>query len=258
MQEIEVEMVAGRFWKWPQPVLALILLAVSWAGFYPSHNGMSLAAGNSYKEDFEKEKIGGEPKAFASLVGDWYVTDDKGAKVYSVDGRKWSKGKVASGVADKSRAIYGDRYAEFLDRVQAFAYFPITIYKPVENFKNGEISFRFKGMAGRIDQCAGIAFNIKPNGDYLIFRANCLENNIVLWKYVQGKRSPVKWAYRITTPPGQWFTLTMAVHGKRILGSLNGKQVFDFENPDPIDGKVGLWSKADSVVYFDDFTVKKE
>ncbi len=236
----------------------LVLLAVSWSGLLTPHKIQCLAAGGVIKEDFEKEKVGAEPKSFASLVGDWYVTEDKGAKVYSVDGRKWSKGKVASGVADKSRAIYGDRYAEFLDRVQAFAYFPLTIYKPVDNFKNGEISFRFKGMAGRIDQCAGIAFNIKPNGDYLIFRANCLENNIVLWKYVQGKRSPVKWAYRIITPPGQWFTLTMNVHGKKILGSLNGKQVFDFDNPDPIDGKIGLWSKADSVVYFDDFTVKKE
>ena len=236
----------------------LILLAVSTAGLLLPEKSSCLAAGNSFKEDFEKDKVGSEPKSFASLVGDWYVTDDKGAKVYSVDGRKWSKGKVASGVADKSRAIYGDRYAEFLDRVQAFAYYPLSIYKPVDNFKSGEISFRFKGVAGRIDQCAGIAFNIKPNGDYLILRANCLENNVVLWKYVQGKRSPVKWAYRIITPPGQWFTLTMNVRGKKILGSLNGKQVFEFDNPDAIDGKVGLWSKADSVVYFDDFSVKKE
>ena len=231
----------------------LTLLTVSWLGA-----SSCLAADLSFKEDFQNEKIGQEPKNFASMVGDWYVSGDKENKVYAVDGRKWSKGKVASGVADKSRAIYGNRYAEFLDRVQAFAYYPLTIYKPVENFKNGEISFRFKGMAGRIDQCAGIAFNVKPNGDYLIFRANCMENNIVLWKYVQGKRSPVKWVYKIITPPGQWFTLSMSVSGKKILGSLNGKQVFDFENPEPIDGKIGLWSKSDSVVYFDDFSVKKQ
>lgn len=218
----------------------------------------SAVAAKVLKEDFEAEKIGMEPKNFASLVGDWYVSADKGNKVYSVDGRKWSKGKVSTGVADKSRAIYGDRYAEFLDRVQAYAYYPLTVYKPVDNFKNGEISFRFKGVAGRIDQCAGIAFNIKPNGDYLIFRANCLENNIVLWKYERGKRTPVKWVYKIITPPGQWFSLSMTVHGKKIEGRLDDKQVFDFEYTEPIDGKVGLWSKADSVVYFDDYTVKRE
>lgn len=235
----------------------LILSVVSILVFLLSSSACS-AAGATFKEDFEKEKPGKEPKSFASLVGDWYVSEDKGNKIYSVDGRKWSKGKVASGVADKSRAIYGDRYAEFLDRVQAFAYFPLTVYKPVDNFKNGEISFRFKGVSGRIDQCAGIAFNIKPNGDYLIFRANCLENNIVLWKYERGKRSPIKWVYKMVTPPGHWLTLTMRVQGKKISGDFNGQHVFDFEYTEPIDGKVGLWSKSDSVVYFDDFSVKKE
>jgi hypothetical protein len=215
-------------------------------------------ASKVYKDDFEKDKVGQEPKAFAAMVGDWYVSDDKGNKVYCVDGRKWSKGKVSVGIADKSRALYGSRYAEFLDRVQTFAYFPLTVCKTVDNFKGGEISFRFKGVAGRIDQCAGIAFNLKPNGDYLILRANCLENNIVLWKYVQGKRSPVKWVYKINTPPGQWFALSMSVRGKKIQATLNGNLVFDFEHNEPIDGRIGLWSKADSLVYFDDFSVKPE
>jgi len=246
----------GKVHLWV-PGLALLMVSSLVLGCLPA-TCAAPAAGASFKEDFDKEKLGQEPKNFASLVGDWYVSEDHGNKVYSVDGRKWSKGKVAAGVADKSRAIYGNRYAEFLDRVQAFAYYPITVYKPVDNFKNGEISFRFKGVAGRIDQCAGVAFNIKPNGDYLIFRANCLENNIVLWKYVQGKRSPVKWVYKIQTPPGQWFSLSMHVSGKKITGSLNGHPVFEFEYTEPIDGKVGLWSKADSVMYFDDFSVKKE
>lgn len=235
-----------------------LFLAVSLLGSVPKGCIEALAAPSSFFEDFQNDKVGQDPNNFASLVGDWYVSDEKGNKLYAVDGRKWSKGKVASGVADKSRAIYGNRYAEFLDRVQAFAYYPLSIYKPVDNFKNGEISFRFKGVTGRIDQCAGIAFNVKPNGDYLIFRANCLENNIVLWKYERGKRTPIKWVYKIVTPPGHWMTLAMAVRDKRILGRLNGVNVFDFEYTEPIEGKVGLWSKADSVVYFDDFTVKKQ
>lgn len=231
---------------------ALVFFLVSLPGF------AAAPAVKVYKDDFEKDKPGQEPKAFASMVGDWYVSDDKGNKVYCVDGRKWSKGKVSVGIADKSRALYGARYAEFLDRVQTFAYFPLTVCKTVDNFKGGEISFRFKGVAGRIDQCAGIAFNLKPNGDYLILRANCLENNIVLWKYVQGKRSPVKWVYKINTPPGQWFALSMTVRGKKIQATMNGNLVFDYDHNEPIDGRIGLWSKADSLVYFDDFSVKAE
>lgn len=240
----------------------MTLAVVSWAWISPLTVSAAPAAGApanaSVKENFDKDKVAQEPKSFAALVGDWYVTEDKGNKVFSVDGRKWSKGKVASGVADKARAIYGNRYAEFLDRVQSFAYFPLAVYKPVDNFKNGTISMRFKGVSGRIDQCAGFAFNLKPNGDYLIFRANCLENNIVLWKYVQGKRSPLKWVYKMPTSPGQWHSLSMTVKGKKILGSLNGMQVFDFDYTEPIDGKVGLWSKADSLMYFDDYVVQKE
>ena len=52
---------------------------------------------------------------------------------------------------------------------------------------------RFEGISGRIDQGAGILFNLKPNGDYLTIRANPLENNLVLWKFEKGKRSSVKW-----------------------------------------------------------------
>ena len=56
--------------------------------------------------------------------------------------------------ADKARALYGDRYAEFLDRVQAYAYFPYTVARDVTDFRNGEISVRFEGISGRIDQGA--------------------------------------------------------------------------------------------------------
>src|SRR5258708_1703201 len=91
-------------------------------------------------------------------------------------------------VGAQPRALYGERYAEFLDRVQAYAYYPYTVAKDIENFRGGEIAVRFEGLSGRIDQGAGILFNLKPNGDYLTLRANCLENNLVLWKFEKGKR----------------------------------------------------------------------
>lgn len=248
-------LVAGYSKKVSGSLCLSAAVLVAWCS-HPAIAGSQ--AGRLRVETFQQDTPAQEAKSFAALVGDWYVSDDKGNKVFCVDGRKWSKGKVSVGVADKSRALYGSRYAEFLDRVQTFAYFPLAVYKGVDNFKNGQICFRFKGVAGRIDQCAGIAFNIKPTGDYLILRANCLENNIVLWKYGQGKRNPVKWVQKIVTPPGQWFAFSMTVRGKKISATLNGQPVFDFENSEPIDGKIGLWSKADSVMYFDDFSATVE
>src|SRR5436189_5846546 len=131
------------------------------------------------KVDFSNETVGAEPKAFLSVVGVWRVEQEGAKKVLAVDGRQWKEGQSSAGVADKARALYGDRYAEFLDRVQAYAYFPYAVAKDVSDFRHGEISVRFEGISGRIDQGAGILFNLKPTGDYLTVRANPLENTLV-------------------------------------------------------------------------------
>jgi hypothetical protein len=116
-----------------------------------------------------------------SVVGVWRIEADGNNKVLVVDGRQWKEGQTSAGIADKARALYGDRYAEFLDRVQAYAYFPYAVAKEISDFRNGELAVRFEGISGRIDQGAGILFNLKQNGDYLTIRANPLENNLVLW-----------------------------------------------------------------------------
>jgi hypothetical protein len=134
-------------------------------------------ASQPLKVDFSDETVGAEPKSFVSVVGVWRIENDGNNKVLVVDGRQWKEGQTSAGIADKARALYGDRYAEFLDRVQAYAYFPYVVVKDVTDFRDGEISVRFEGISGRIDQGAGILFNLKPNGDYLTVRANPLEKN---------------------------------------------------------------------------------
>src|SRR5262249_5979466 len=113
-----------------------------------------LAAGaeQALKLDFSEDTVGAEPKSFLGVVGVWRVEADGNNKVLVVDGRQWKEGQTAAGIADKARALYGDRYAEFLDRVQAYAYFPYIVAKDVGDFRNGEISVRFEGISGRIDQ----------------------------------------------------------------------------------------------------------
>jgi len=114
---------------------------------------------------------------------------------------------------------------------------------------------RFEGLSGRIDQGAGILFNLKPNGDYLTIRANCLENNLVLWKFEKGKRSSVTWIRNTPTATRQWHDLKVRIAGNKVAGYLDGKLYLEHVLPQPVSGRVGLWSKADSHVYFDDFTV---
>jgi hypothetical protein len=213
------------------------------------------AAAQTTKLEFSQEVIGAEPKSLLPVVGVWRIEREGEKKILAVDGRKWKEGQSSAGIADKARALYGDRYAEFLDRVQAYAYYPYVVAKDVQDFQNGEISIRFKGISGRIDQGAGILFNLKTNGDYLTIRANCLENNVVLWKFEKGRHSSVKWIRDTPTPSGQWHNLKVRIAGNKVEGYLNGKLYLEHTLTDPVTGRVGLWSKADSHVYFDEFAL---
>ena len=214
-----------------------------------------VAAQQPLKIEFSNDTVGAEPKSFVSVVGIWRIENEGENKVLAVDGRQWKEGQTAAGIADKARALYGERYAEFLDRVQAYAYYPYTVAQDVQDFRNGDITVRFEGISGRIDQGAGILFNLKPNGDYLTVRANCLENNLVLWKFEKGKRSSVKWVRDTPTPSHQWHELKVHIEGAKVEGYLDGKRYLEHTLPEPVSGRIGLWSKADSHVYFDNFTV---
>jgi hypothetical protein len=208
------------------------------------------------KVDLSAEKEGSEPSRFLSVVGDWTIASDAGKKVLLVDGRQWKKGQPAGGLADKARAIYGSRHEEFIDNVKAFAYFPYAVAKGVDDFKNGEISVRFQLLGGALDQCAGILFNLKPNGDYLAVRFNGKEDNLVLWTFDKGKRSFVKKGTKdVRIPLKEWHTVKIAVHGTQLEGWLDDEHLLDYTLAAPVSGKAGVWSKTDSIAEFADYTV---
>ncbi len=213
--------------------------------------GASSATGLS----FSGETAGAQPASLTPVVGHWLVGADGDNAVLMVDGRAWSRGQPAAGVADRARALYGERYAEFLDNVKAYAYYPYAVIDDAQDFREGVITLRFKGVAGRIDQAAGILFDLKPNGDYYTVRANPLEDNLVLWQFKRGKRDAVKWVKNTPTTSGQWHELKVEVRGRTVKSWLDGKPYLTHDLPQPVSGRIGLWSKADSVVYFDDIQV---
>ena len=232
------------------------IIAVSWLASIMLAAAMATPmAQQNLKIDFADETVGAEPKVLVPVVGIWRIESDAGKKVLAVDGRQWKEGQSSAGLADKARALYGERYAEFLDRVQAFAYFPYVVAKDVQDFRGGELSVRFEGISGRIDQGAGLLFNLKPNGDYLTVRANPLENNLVLWKFEKGRRSSVQWIRNTPTASHEWHDLRLQIAGTKLQAFLDGKPYLDYTLPEPVSGRVGLWSKADSYVYFSDFVV---
>jgi hypothetical protein len=208
--------------------------------------------------DLSNERAGRESTKFVAVVGNWSIVEDGGKKVLGVDGRSWLRGQPAGGLAERARAIYGSRNEEFIDNVKAWAYFPYAVAKDVDDFRDGEISIWFKVVAGQLDQCAGILFNLKPNGDYLTVRFNGMEDNVVLWTFNKGVRKFVKrGSDNVPLQKYTWHNLQVSVHGTNLQAALDGKHLLDYTLTEPVSGKVGLWSKTDSVIYFNDLTVTK-
>ncbi len=230
-------------------VLAIMLFAVM---------QVSVFAQDISKVDFSNEVAGAPAKSFSSFVGAWYINKDGDNVVYAVDGRKWAQGTMSQGIADKAKALYGQRYAEFLDSLKSYNYFPLSIYQGITDFENGSIEVSFKAVSGRIDQAAGIAFNIKQNGDYLVIRANPLENNMVMFKMERGSRSVVQWIRNIPISSGKWYALKVVIKDNKVEGYLNDKRYITYEQKEKLEGKIGLWSKSDSYVFFDNFIARTD
>lgn len=214
------------------------------------------AVGATTKVSFSGETPGREPKSFAPMVGSWIMQKDAGQNVLFIDGRVWKRGQPAGGLADKARELYGARNEEFIESIKAFAYYPIAVYKGLDDFENGEISVRFQMLGGTLDRCAGILFNVKPNGDYLTVRYNGTEDNTVLWTFNNGVRKFVNRAPTLTPLElGTWHTLKISVHGTLLKSWLDDKPMHDYTLSAPVSGKIGVWSKTDSMIEFADFTV---
>ena len=204
---------------------------------------------------FEQESTGQPSPTFEPVIGDWYVADLAGARGLMVDGSRWHQGTPSANLADQARRLYGEHYAEFLDGVKAFAYFPLAIYQGACPSGDLALSVRFYPQAGRIDQAAGLAWSIAPDGSYLGARANALEDNLLFFRVTRGKRTIIDTVRGVQTESRRWHTLRVTLHGRSLSVVLDDKERLKRDVEAPPEGRCGLWSKADSQVLFDDFTV---
>ncbi len=195
-----------------------------------------------------------ESSDFKSLIGVWKIEKDGSSQVYAVDGSKWIQGEFSSHALDHATFLYGEKGSDFLKNIAVYKAFPLSIYRDVRNFTNGTLSVSFKAISGKEDQAAGIAFNIRENGEYLAVRANALENNLILFSFMNGQRSHVMDVDNVPTAPQQWHTLKVVIKGNKIEGYVGDKKYLDYSLKENVSGRIGLWSKSDSHVLFKSFT----
>jgi hypothetical protein len=132
--------------------------------------------------------------------------------------------------------------------------FPLAIYRPL-SITNARVSVRFKPVAGRVDQAGGIAVRLADPDDYYVARANALEDNVRFYRVVKGKRRQLAGTNQKVTS-GEWHTLTLAAEGDRFTVGFDGKELFTAKDETFADsGKIALWTKADSVTYFDQLRI---
>jgi len=205
--------------------------------------------------NFDGDTVGGPAKGMEAVIGDWSVAEREGARGLMVDGSHWRNGTPSINIVDQAKRLYGERYAEFLDGVRAFAFFPLVVAEQEPPAGDVRMSIRFYPIAGQIDQGAGIAFGIQPDGTYSGVRANALENNILWFKVVRGKRTLIDTIRNTPTASRTWHTLAVTLRGLEMNVELDGASKFHKTLDAPPHGRVGLWSKADSQVLFDDFRV---
>lgn len=129
-----------------------------------------------------------------------------------------------------------------------------VIVAPLAPFADMDVSVRFKPIAGREDASGGIVFRF-AQGRYYVVRANGLESNFRLYYYDGGRRQLA--SARVTPPAiGQWHTMRLVTIGDRIQAWLDGALSLDHRDSRFKAGRVGLWTKADSITAFDDLTIR--
>jgi hypothetical protein len=132
--------------------------------------------------------------------------------------------------------------------------FPLLI-SDEGSFRDLDLSVKFEAVSGRIDRAGGLVFRLKDPNNYYIVRANALENNYRLYHVVNGRRSEFAGAnFKVTS--GEWHELRVEAVGNKITCYYDGSKKIEATDDTFKDGgKVGLWTKADSVTYFDDLKV---
>jgi len=132
------------------------------------------------------------------------------------------------------------------------ATFPVC-FKNDTNLKDGFVEVKFKPVAGKEDQAGGVIWRVQDANNYYIARANALEDNVTIYHTINGRRVAFK-NINTKVTSGVWHTLRVDFQGDKFTVSFDGKKVIEANDESFKDaGKVGVWTKADSVTLFDDF-----
>lgn len=205
-----------------QAVVALLLASFtqSQAAVKYQPKDKNVQPGQTLQWSFDSDSVGGLPAGAQAFSGKWEVRAE-------ADAPSRPNALCQTGTAQYPAVSLGDKI--FADVV---------------------VSTGFKPVSGGEDRAAGIIFRIQDSDNFYILRANALEDNVNIYKYVGGRRHEIKGG-SAKVPSGKWQDLRVEVKGSTIRGFLDGKLVVEARDDTFKAGRVGLWTKADSLTCFD-------
>jgi hypothetical protein len=178
-------------------------------------------------------------------------TDARIVQVLTIDGTAASKAPDAAA----ARALFGDKSAGFVTALAAPGAFPLAVARDVPTFPSGTLEVSFKLVSGATDQTAGIVFGLQPDGSYTYARYNTKDGNVAVWKFENGERTVLQHGdVHEQLPLNQWHTLQVTIAGAVVSAAVKGSTLAARHTlPAPVQGRVGVWTKTDSVTSFKDF-----
>jgi hypothetical protein len=185
--------------------------------------------------------------AFVPLVGHWQEGPDG---LITGDATAWD-GQPRADARTAATGLFGTLSSALGDNLAAPGAFPIAISTAVPRFTGGTLSVEFNLIGGETDQIAGLLFNLQPTGEYLYVRYNTRDDDLALWRFANGDRENI--VHGIGTrrlPFDTWHTLTLTIDGTQLTAVLGGDLRLDHTLDAPVDGRVGVWMKRDSITAF--------
>ncbi len=198
---------------------------------------VSFAQSGNRSWNFDRDTIGGLPLHFSSALtgqgtmGHWEIMKDDTAP------------SAPNTLAQTSTDATDYR-------------FPLAIADDT-SYKDFSLSAKFKTLSGKVDQGAGLVFRLQNKDNYYVVRANALENNFCLYHVIRGRRVQFAGAnFKVT--PNTWHAIKVEARGNEFKCFYDGQLKITAKDDTFKDaGKIGLWTKADSVIHFDDLTVEE-
>jgi hypothetical protein len=167
-------------------------------------------------------------------------------------------------VVQDETAPRGGKALEQVSDDPAKARFPLCVYQGL-TARDVAVSVNLRPMSGKVDQAGGIIWRYRDRDNYYLVRANALEGNVVLYRVENGKRTDLKpvgagflaYGKKVEVPAGKWSELRVVSRGAKHSVYFNGEHLFDVEDETfSAPGRVGLWTKADSVTRFDGLVIE--